>query len=94
MAGLGETCTHVSALLFYAEAVVKVRFIKTPTEAPAYWKIPSSLLGDDLSTAEDIDFVSPKKKISNFNKNVEPSIFSAVPDKRKKRVHPFLVCHL
>ena len=32
MAGLGETCTHVSALLFYVDTTVRIRDSKTVTE--------------------------------------------------------------
>ena len=36
MAGLGEACTHVAALLFAIEATVKVRDSKMVTEEKAY----------------------------------------------------------
>ena len=66
MAGLGETCTHVSTLLFYTDAVVKVRNLKTLTQASAYWKIPHYIEGDSFKAAEDIDFASAKKKKKCF----------------------------
>ena len=62
MAGLGETCTHVSALLFYIEATVRIRNQKTATESPAYWKMPQSLKKVNFKLAQDIDFSSSKKK--------------------------------
>ncbi|KAL3861842.1 hypothetical protein ACJMK2_007856 [Sinanodonta woodiana] len=37
MAGLGEVCTHVASLMFAIEATVKLRDLKTVTQAPAYW---------------------------------------------------------
>jgi len=43
MAGLGESCTHVAALLFAIEASVRIRQSKTCTEEKAYWMLPSSL---------------------------------------------------
>ena len=42
MAGLGEVCSHISALLFAIEATVKIRDSKTVTEEPAYWLLPSA----------------------------------------------------
>ena len=36
MAGLGETCTHVAALLFLIEDTVKLRDSKTVTQEKAY----------------------------------------------------------
>ena len=42
MAGLGETCTHISALLFYVETAVRIRDARTVTQEAAYWKPPSS----------------------------------------------------
>ena len=36
MAGLGEACTHVAALLFVVEANVRVREMKTVTQEKAY----------------------------------------------------------
>ena len=45
MAGLAETCTHVGALLFKIEAVVRVweKATVTGVPLPAYWMIPSSV---------------------------------------------------
>lgn len=43
MAGLGETCTHVGAVLFKIEAVVRIRERTTVTGVPAYWMIPNSI---------------------------------------------------
>jgi len=33
MAGLGETCTHIVAVLFYLEAVARLQGMKTVTES-------------------------------------------------------------
>ncbi|KAK7095042.1 uncharacterized protein [Littorina saxatilis] len=43
MAGLGETFTHVGALLFKLEFVCRIREKTTVTGVPAYWMIPSGL---------------------------------------------------
>ena len=41
MAGLGETCTHVAAMLFYLEAVVRMKGTRTCTQSQCAWVIPS-----------------------------------------------------
>ena len=79
MAALGETCTHVSALLFYTDAVVRVHTLKTPTQAAAYWKISLGIQGDDYKAAEDIDFTSAKKNQSLLNEEISFTAFSGVP---------------
>lgn len=43
MAGIGEICSHVAALLFAVEAAVKIRDSKTVTETKSYWLLPSSV---------------------------------------------------
>ena len=60
MAGLGESCTHVAALLFLIDATVRIRDSKTPTESKAYWLLPSSLKSVEYKEVKDIDFTSSK----------------------------------
>lgn len=43
MAGLGETCTHVAAILFYLEAVSRLQGKQTSTQQKCEWLIPSYL---------------------------------------------------
>lgn len=43
MAGTGEVCSHVGAVLFAVEAAVKIRNTKTVTQEKAYWLLPSSI---------------------------------------------------
>ena len=61
MAGLGEVCSHVGALLFYVEHAYKLETSKTVTDKKAYWLPPSI---DKVKYAEvgDIDFSSPDVK--------------------------------
>ena len=42
MAGLAEACTHVAALLFWVEMVIKIHNSKTVTDKQAYWVTPSN----------------------------------------------------
>ena len=37
MAGLAEACTHIAALLFWVEMVIKIHNSKTVTDKQAYW---------------------------------------------------------
>jgi len=61
MAGLGESCTHVAALLFSIEATVKVRESQTVTDEKSYW-LPASVKGVSYGALKDIDFTSAKTK--------------------------------
>ena len=66
MAGLGEACTHVAALLFAVEATVKLRDAKTVTQEKAYWLLPNSVKGVSYKQCREIDFTSAttlKKKL-------------------------------
>ena len=60
MAGLGESCSHVSAVLFYISYAVQLRDSKTVTEKKANWTIPNACKGIEYSEVKDIDFNSPK----------------------------------
>ena len=40
MAGLGERCSHVGAVLFYIEFAVNLRGSETCTKEKAYWLLP------------------------------------------------------
>jgi len=57
MAGLGEVCSHIAAVLFYVDAVY---YTKTCTEVPCQWVIPSSVDSIPYSKVADIDFTRPK----------------------------------
>ena len=60
MAGLGEVCSHIAAVLFYVDAVYRN---KTCTEIPCQWVILSSVDGIPYSRIADIDFTRPKPGI-------------------------------
>ena len=59
MAGLRESCSHAGALLFYVEAVTKVRDNKTVTQEKAYWMLPTNCKEVSYKEIADIDFISP-----------------------------------
>jgi hypothetical protein len=62
MAGLGECCIHVAALLFYIDDCIRKKEDVTPTMVPAYWKTPASK-AVEYAEIKDINFSTPL----NFN---------------------------
>ena len=60
VAGLGEVCTHVAALLFLIEETVNLRDSKTVTQEKAYWMLPTSLSKVDYKECQNIDFTAAK----------------------------------
>ena len=60
MAGLGEVCAHVGAVLFYIEATHR---IKSCTEVPCTWNMPTSVGSIPYARIADIDFSKPKSII-------------------------------
>ena len=64
MAGLGETCSHVSSLLWMIAAGVQKRDSLTVTHKSAYWVIPPGILSVSYAPIKDIDFIGKKKKTS------------------------------
>ena len=88
MAGLGEACTHVAALLFAVEANVQIREMKTVTQEKAYWMLmlPSSLKKLNHSPIANINFTSAKTKVSQLAENsVDTS--SVICNKTKPQNH-------
>ena len=70
MAGLAKACTHVAALLFWVEMVIKIHNSKTVTDKQAYWVPPSN--SDTLLQPEmlfNIDFRSPLFKKKSIEKH-------------------------
>ena len=57
MAGLGEVCSHVGALLFYVEAM---RCSQSCTETSCSWNVPPSIQNIQYAKIVDIDFTVPK----------------------------------
>ena len=57
MAGLGEVCSHVGALLFYVEAM---RHTYTCTDLPCPWNIPPSI--DSIKIHSSVSAAKKTKK--------------------------------
>ena len=62
MAGLGETCTHIAAVVFYIEAVARLQGKETCTQRWCEWIIPSYLKNAEYLPVKSIDFSSVKKR--------------------------------
>ena len=84
MAGIGEVCSHVGALLFAIEAAVKIRNSKTVTEEKAYWMMPNAVNKVEYKKIRDIDFTSAKTK----KKKLDQAIASAspVPEPKQRKL--------
>ena len=68
MASIGETCTHIAALLFAVDASVRLRDSRTPTMLPASWVIPSSTSRDAMYTeCSKINFTSSSTRKRKFD---------------------------
>ena len=62
MAGLGEVCTHVAAILFYVEATTRLSETPSCTQEQCKWVIPSFQRDIPYLPIKDIDFTSAKSK--------------------------------
>ena len=59
MAGLGESCSHVGAILFAVDVVKRMRENKTVTQENAYWLLPSRGKKSMYGPVSDMNFTSP-----------------------------------
>ncbi|XP_033747952.1 uncharacterized protein LOC117332971 [Pecten maximus] len=87
MAGLGEACTHIAAMLFSIEATFKVRQARTVTETKAYW-LPASVKGVKYAKIKDIDFTSAKSKKKNLDAQFSDTPSSKRGIMQHKQVEP------
>ena len=62
MAGLGEVCSHIGALLFYLESASRVS--KSCTQIGCVWKEPRVLDSIPYAEIADIPFEKPKSQIA------------------------------
>ncbi|CAL9686377.1 unnamed protein product [Knipowitschia caucasica] len=69
-AGLGETCSHVGALLFYVESAHRLVTQRTVTQEKAYWCIPSAIDKVPYATIRQIDFTSVATKKRRFESRI------------------------
>ena len=60
MAGLGEACTPVAALLFTVEAIAKLQESRTVTQEKAYWLMATSMKKVEYKECKNTDFPSTR----------------------------------
>ena len=73
MAGLGEVCTHIAAIMFYVEAVYRFEEAKTCTQGLCAWNVPTMKKIEYLLIKE-IDFVSAKGKKRKLDDALEGTV--------------------
>jgi len=78
MAGTGEVCSHIAAILFAADANTQVKQQQSCTSLPCSWLPPSFRTVEYLPVSE-IDFTTPKQK----RKIGLPSAPSSAPATKK-----------
>ncbi|XP_057693346.1 uncharacterized protein LOC130916556 [Corythoichthys intestinalis] len=79
MAGLGETCSHVTADMFAVETAVKMKNDTTSTFVACSWLPPSQNQNIEYAISSDIDFTSPAAK---KRKCAGESVKSVTPGKQ------------
>ena len=62
IAGLGETCSHVSSLLRVIAVGVEKRDALSVTQKSAYWIMPPATRSVSYAPIKEIDFIGKKKK--------------------------------
>lgn len=86
-AGLGETCSHVSSLLWVVATGVEKRDSLTVTQKSAYWVMPPAIRSVPLAPLKEIDFIGKKRKSSSALQSASHS-GSTVTAKQRKLVVP------
>lgn len=81
MAGLGEVCTHVAAVLFYIETSTRLNGKVTCTQEECKWVIPSYQKNIPYCPIKDLDFTSAKGK----KKRIDDALEVEAPAKRMRR---------
>ena len=77
MAGLGEVCSHIAALLFLMEANTKMKVKTACTSLPCYW-LPPAMQNVQYAPIAEIDFATPARK--------RQKMFGELPDGSKEVV--------
>ena len=67
MAGLGETCAHIVAVLFYLEATARIQGKQTCIQRKCNWILPSFLKNVEYLPVKNIAFTSTRKRKRNID---------------------------
>ena len=81
MAGLGETCTHVAAVLFYLEAQSRLHGNETCTQHQCKWIMPTFQKNMEYLPVKSIDFSSAKSKKKKLDDTIDsaPNLSAPCP---------------
>ena len=71
MAGLGEVCTHVAAVLFYIEALSRIEGQRACTEGQCAWVMPSSMKSAQYLLIMKLDFTSFQGQKCKFDDTID-----------------------
>ena len=71
MAGLGETWTHIAAVLFYLEAAAWLKGKETCTQWKCEWILPSFQKNVEYLPLKDTDFTSAKRKKRKLDESMD-----------------------
>ena len=74
MAVLGETCTHVAAVLFYLEAIYRLKGNETCTQHKCEWIMPKFQKNMEYLPIKSIDFTSAKGKKKKLDEAIDNNI--------------------
>ena len=66
IAGLGEACSHVGAILFYVADKALNTELKSVTDEPAYWTPPAGIKKAKMEKVSKIDFTHPVTKMKKI----------------------------
>ncbi|XP_059174981.1 uncharacterized protein LOC131955049 [Physella acuta] len=80
MAGLGESCSHIGALLFAIEAGCRLQDNVSTTQKTCQWILPPSLQKVPYLAVADVNFDTPEAKKKKLDK--QPTINTSVIEKQ------------
>ena len=81
MAGLGEACSHIAALLFALEANTQCQKRTSCISLPCSW-LPPSFQNVEYSTLADIDFMTPQAQQLNVRQQLNLSYYIRICPKQ------------
>ena len=86
MAGLGEACSHIAAILFYLETTTRVKGASTCTQQKCQWAIPTFQKDIPNVPIKDVDFTSAKSKRRRTDNIINSSGSAPVPSSSSSSV--------
>ena len=82
MAGLGETCTHIAAVLFYIETAARIQAQHSSTQSKCEWIMPSFQKSVEYLPVSQIDIRSARQKKLKLDERIE------FPEEEKENIAP------